>query len=311
MQKISITQADLDSGNGQFNNYMRLVAQRLTARNVNPKTALLAAVSMIEKDGLKISLGSFKDAAAVNVSKWFDNLYGDRQHISYCLPPVAYGINGATYLLRMPILRPKAIPLTEAVIDLTDLSSQLISSKQLKSLAETYNEFYDALHLIARFDKATVIHLETSAQYLVDSTALYAHSRWESLHFVEKAMKEVLAHAEIAIKGADGHDIRGALNDAWLEAGKPPLSLDLLDHAWCSQAMRYEKTPQPQDATILAHHAAIRLGAKIAACLPAVPPMVDEISIPPNSLKHDAWLAVIRAVSAIGQSQSAPIRLTR
>lgn len=311
MQKVTISQPELDQANGRFDDYMLFVTQRLAAKHVDPKIALFEAVTLIGKDGFQISLGSHKDAAAQNVSRWFDSYYGKRQHISYCLPQVACAINGSVHLLRMPILRPERMQLTEAVVDLTVPMAGLISSKQMKSLAEMYNEFYDALHLIAQFDKTTIVHLETSARYLADGAALYAEARWESHHFVEKAMKEVLEPTGIAITGAAGHEIEGALNNAWQEINKPPLPADLLADASCSTAMRYERTLQPMELTLRAHHAAIRLGARIAKCLPEIPPMVDELSISPRALKRDPVLSVIRAIAAIDTLPSVPIRLHR
>lgn len=311
MQKVTITQDELNQGTGRFEEYMKYIAQRLAAKNINPKIALFAATDLIQKDGYSIRLGSFKDEAAINVSRWFDELYGERQNISYYLPAVAYQINGAIHLLRMPILREPTMHVCEAVIDLTDQMANQISQNQFLALEQNYNEFYDAMHLISRLDKVTVTHLEASAQYLLDSPALYAQSRWEALHFVEKAMKEQLDPLGVSFSGKDGHDIKGMLHDEWMKTGKPALPIAFLSDAWCSAAMRYEKTSQPFLITLKAHHAAIRLGAQIAECLPDIQQIQDKLSIPVGELNRDAALAITRAVSAIKSSKPEPIKLLR
>lgn len=72
MQKILVSQQELDEASGQFNGYMHYVKHRLSV-DLDPRTALFSAVSLISKDGLTIKLGSVRDAAAQNVENWLND----------------------------------------------------------------------------------------------------------------------------------------------------------------------------------------------------------------------------------------------
>jgi len=288
MQKCVVSQQELNEGTGQFDDYMKFVVQRLTSKETDPKIALFAAATIIADDGLVIRVGSEPDDAALNVSNWLNDFYGDRNKVSCCLPPLAYQLNGIAYLLRFPLIRPGQMLVTQAVIDLEESAASLISSKSLALLEETYNEFYDTLYQLCRLDTTTMAHLAAAAHNIYAGRAHYAQARWDSLFFVEFALKEVFRSAGIAVpKGSDGHDVRGTLHDMWVAAGKPALPRHLLDDVMCSTAMRYDTTPQPFLATMRAHHAAIRLGAMIAHELPALPTMGMEQSVDPKDFARD------------------------
>ncbi len=312
MRKVAITQEELDQGNGNFHDYMSYVRDRLAAKFVEPRDALFAAARLIFEDGYKIELGSELDDAGLAISNWINNFYGDRQNISYCFPCIAYQLNGAIYLLRMPIARVKDIPILDAVIALSEESAKRISKKQLEKLRSEYNEFYSLLYEISRFDVTTVIHLESSADRLITGAAHYALSRWESLHFVERAMKEVLEPKGIELSGSDGHNISGALHRAWIATGHPPLPDNLLKQVMCSPSIRYQKTPHPFLAAINAHHASIRLGALIAREIPAVPKMTDHLQIDEFDLSREGPLAIARVIKALDQTSDnwPPVQLT-
>jgi hypothetical protein len=78
------------------------------------------------------------------------------------------------------------------VVGLTEEAVMRITSSKLEKLQADYNEFYTMFYDISRFDVTTIIHLESAADRLLAGAAHYALSRWESLHFIERAMKEVL-----------------------------------------------------------------------------------------------------------------------
>ncbi|MFC4346190.1 hypothetical protein, partial [Cupriavidus numazuensis] len=229
MQKIEITQHELNDGTGGFDDYMKFTVQRVMAKSTDPQLVLFAAADIITNDGLIINVGSDHDDAGISVANWLKNFYGDRENISYCLPALAYQLNGIAYLLRFPIIRNSQMPFTEAVIDLSAQAVNYASTKSLELLQQTYNEFYNALYLISRFDTTTVIHLQASAHHIYDGAAHYALARWDSLFFIERAMKEALIPTGVALpKGADGHDVRGELHKSWVNAGKSPLPNHLL-----------------------------------------------------------------------------------
>jgi hypothetical protein len=313
MQQVSISQEELSNGSGQFHEYMKFVAHRLTAKSADPRLSLFAAVDLIRKDGYKIKIGTYIDDAGVSVRDWLKNFYGERQHISYCLPSIAYQINGITYLLRMPILRGEKILISHAAIDLTEEVEREISDKALSAFEREYNEFYNALYQISKFDTTVVAHLETAAQRIFEGAAHYASARWESLHFVEKAMKEIIKPLGIDVTGADGHEITGRLHDEWMRVGKPQLPIDLLDSVTCSSSMRYEKTPQPYLVTLKAHHASIRLGALIAHEAPKIQAMGDSLSVSTKTLSRDASLEMARVVQALDPRIATlpPVKLVR
>ncbi|MDT6997614.1 hypothetical protein [Burkholderia cenocepacia] len=303
MQKVEITQHDLNTGSGQFHDYMKFVVQRLTTKTADPALYLFYAAEIIVADGHTINICSDYDDAGVSVANWISSFYGEREEISYCLPALAYQINGVAYLLRFPIYREPRILFTQAVIDLSDLAVEQASSKSLALLELTYNEFYNALYVISRLDTTTVTHLQASAHRIYDGAAHYALARWESLYFVERAMKEILLFEGSAIKkGSDGHDVRGELNNAWIASGKPPLPVNLLDDVMCSASIRYERTPQPFIATMRAHHAAIKLGALIARELPAPPVMEDQISVELKEISRDPVLSLARLTQSLKPS---------
>ncbi|WP_426270497.1 hypothetical protein ACN9MB_01290 [Dyella kyungheensis] len=299
MQKIDITQEEIDQGNGRFHEYMGYVRGRLAMKNVEPKDALFGAARLILQDGHKVALGSEPDDAALAVSNWLSNFYGDRENVSYCFPSIAYQINGAIYLLRMPIVRTHEISLLNAVIALTEESAKRMSDRQFERFQSEYNEFYTNLYTISRFDVTTVIHLESAADRLCIGAAHNALSRWESLHFVERAMKEVLQPKGIELKGSDGHDVSGALHRAWVGAGLPHLPEELLRQVMCPPAIRYQKSPHPFLAAINAHHASIRLGALIAKEIPGVPRMKNTLQIEQDDLAREGVLAIARVYPAM------------
>jgi hypothetical protein len=313
LQKVEISQEELNQGNGRFNDYMRYVAQRLSSKSVDPRVALFSASDQIRDDGLQIEIGSFRDDAGLSVVNWMTNFYGERHNISHCLPPVACQINGLQYLLRMPILRPDEMLVTQAVIDLTATMSKEMSNNQFSYLDREYNEFYSALYKICLLDATTVVHLESSAQRIYDGATHYALSRWESLHFVERAMKEVLDPLGVKATGKDGHDVKGVLHDKWILSGKLALPDQMLSDVMCSAAIRYERTPQPFLATLKAHHAAIRLGALIASEILSMPPLEDKLSIPFSDICRNPALSVARIMQAIDASVAnwQPVKLKR
>ncbi|WPN98345.1 hypothetical protein [Pseudomonas sp. MUP55] len=313
MQKQEITQTELDAGNGNFDNYMKYVIQRVAAKGSDPAVAIFIAADIICSDGHALIIGSTCDSAGTNVINWIDGFYSKRAHISYCLPSIAYTVHGAPFLLRMPALREEKMPVTEAVVELSDRAASAISSSKFSLLESEYNEFYDALELICRIDTSIVAHLESAARCIYDGAAHYAMARWESLHFIEKAMKEVLFPLGVKIEGSAGHDLRGALHTAWKDAGKPSLPAQLIDDVMCSSSMRYERTEQPYSATIRAHHSSIRLGALISRELAAAPTMTETLSISLKSVSRDPLLAITRVISALDQAQvsSQFVELTR
>ncbi|AUO22880.1 hypothetical protein [Pseudomonas sp. NC02] len=297
MQKILISQQELDEGAGQFDEYMQFVKHRLSV-DLDPRTVLFSAVSLISKDGLKVELGSFRDAAAQNVDNWLIEYYGARAHIEFALPRIAYRIDGATYLLMMPVPRMDLIPLTVAVEDLTDSAAASISAKRLLALTNDFNEFYDALYEISELLPTTVIHLRDAAQRILQGPMFFGLARWDTLMFVEKAMKELLPKG-ISVKGADGHDVRGAVHEAWLAAGLPALPMELLDDVMCSHTVRYSETTMPMDTTLKAHHSSVRLGALIARNLKTLDGSKNELSIKLESVRPDPLLSVARIEKAI------------
>lgn len=312
MKKIVITQDELEEGAEKFHLYMLYVKQRISGL-ADPRTAVFAAVDVVHKDGHEVSLGSFPDKAAQNISDWVDKHYGDRSHISYCFDPVAYEIGGHPYFLRMPVVPVEEIPLTQAVIDMTDDNAASISVKKLKLLEEDYTEFYNALYDISEFGTSCKLHLASSARYILHGKLAYALSRWESLCFVEKAMKEALHPFGIKMTGPDGHDIQNALNAAWIAVGLPPLPSPLLADVMCSTAMRYEETPQPFATTLKAHHSAIRLGSLISKQMQAPPPMGSEYIVKMKEFSADPFSAVLKLLKAVDPStaQLPKIRLVR
>lgn len=297
VQKILISQQELDEGSGQFNEYMQYVKHRLSV-DLDPRTALFSVVSLISRDGLKVELGSFRDAAAQNVDNWLIDYFGARAHIDFALPHLAYRLDGAIYLLRMPVPRMDLIPLTVAVEDLTDNAAASISAKRLLALTNDFNEFYDALYEISELLPTTVIHLRDAAQRILQGPMFFGLARWDTLMFVEKSMKELLPK-EISVKGADGHDVRGAVHEAWLAAGLPPLPMDLLDDVMCSHTVRYSETTMPVETTLRAHHSSVRLGALIARNLTIFDGRQDELSIKLEKVRPDPLLSVARIEKAL------------
>lgn len=304
VQKISITQEELDFGEGQFDQYMQYVLQRLTASSCVPELAVFQAIELVKKDGYSIRLGSDTDLSGVSVANWITNIFGERQNISYCLPYIAYQIYGVTYSLRMPILRPDSMLLTQAVVNLSpDLEGRL-SVRQFAQIEKDYNEFYDALEKIARFDPTTVIHLESAAERIYAGQAHYALSHWESLHFVERAMKEILEPLGIKETGKNGHDIAGVLHNHWQNLGKKPLPQPLLDAVKCSADLRYQRSPTSFVRAIHAHHDSIRLAALIAEEVPPALPMEDRMTISLKDLTRGASLLIARTLPAFTRDQS-------
>lgn len=155
------------------------------------------------------------------------------------------------------------IPLTVAVESLTDNAAASISSKRLLELTNDFNEFYEALYEISELLPTTVVHLRDAAQRILQGPMFFGLARWDTLMFVEKAMKELLPKG-ISVRGSDGHDVNGAVHEAWIAADLPALPADLLDDVMCSPTTRYSKTAMPLDSTLKAHHSSVRLGALIA-----------------------------------------------
>ncbi|MDQ9169007.1 hypothetical protein Q8A64_01150 [Oxalobacteraceae bacterium R-40] len=303
MQKIKITQSELDEGNGRFDDYMKYIDHRLSSRSVDPRMALFTAAELIKQDGLKIYVGNHSDNAGLSVANWLHNFYGDRETISYCYPSIVYQLAGRPYLLRMPIQKPPEMLVSQAVIDLNEEIVKSLSDSQISALNKDYSQFYDALSLIARLDVTTVVHLEAAAQRIYEGAPLYALARWESLMFVERAMKEILVQEGCRnFRGADGHDIKGALHAEWTRLGKSALPENMLDDVMCSPSIRYERTSQPFLATLRAHHSAIRLGALIAKEIPPVPTMEEELSISIKEIARQGILALARLIPALAKT---------
>ncbi len=63
MQKVEITQLELNVGSGKFHEYMKFVVQRLAAKLTDPRHALIAATNIITSDGLTLTIGSESDDA--------------------------------------------------------------------------------------------------------------------------------------------------------------------------------------------------------------------------------------------------------
>lgn len=299
MKKVSITQEEINKGEGNFHDYMSYVRDRLSNKFIEPSYSLFAVADLITADGYKISLGSNPDDAGLSVTNWLANFYGDRQHISYCFPPIAYQINGVLYCIRMPIERVKEIPLLEAVNGLTEEAVMRITRSKLEKIQSDYNEFYTMFYDISRFDVTTIIHLESAADRLLAGAAHYALSRWESLHFIERAMKEVLKLKGVRLSGSNGHDISGALHREWIKVGLPPLPIELLQQVMCTPAIRYQRAPHPFIASVAAHHASIRLAAIIAREIPQQPKIEDKMIINSSVLFREGALAIARLYKSL------------
>lgn len=301
MRKISITQEELDYGEGQFDQYMQYVFQKMAQTGLNPELAVFQAIDLIRKDGYSVGFGLGRELSGISVENWIANNLGRRQNISWCLPYIAYPIAGVAYYFRMPIIRPESMLLTQAVVDITPDREIRLSERQISQIEEDYNEFYDALEKIVKFDSTTIIHLESSAQRIYENDAYYALSRWESLHFIERAMKEVLELSGISETGSKGHDIKGVLHDRWQGVGKIPLPSSLLDSVHCTPKIRYQRTPSSFSRAIQAHHDSIRLAALIAKEMPSVAPMEDSIEL---LVERGASLAIARILPALSREKS-------
>lgn len=312
MRKVSITQEEINKGDGNFNDYMGYVRDRLSAKFVEPRNSLFAAIDLISNDGFTIDLGSEPDDAGLAVANWMSNFYGDRENVSYCFPHIAYQINGVIYQLRMPIVREEKIPLLEAVIGMTEEAAARISKNKLIKLQSEYNEFYSIFYDISRLDTTTIIHLESAAERLLAGAAHYALSRWENLHFIERAMKEVLEPKGVKLTGSNGHDIRGALHREWITAGLSDLPSDYLDQVMCSPSIRYQRAPHPFLTAINAHHAAIRLGVLIVREIPEELNIIDNLNIKTADLIREGPLAIARVYKALALKSDAwqPVQLT-
>ena len=300
VKKVIISQDELDQGNGQFQEYMQYVERRLSSKYFDPAVALFNMVDIIKADGYSIELGTFRDDAAKNVEKWTSDFYAERGYISYCFPHVAYKVNGTAYMLRMPVDRIDEIKLTDAVISLSQPAADSIGSNQLERLENDYNDFYGCYYGISKFHPTISTHLEASAQKIYSGSAHFALSRWESLHFVEKAMKELLAPLNINITGKNGHDIRGVIYNEWLKAGLQPLPVKLLDDVKCNaNTVRYEKKPQEFDRTLKAYHSAIRLGGLIVDQMPSVQKMQEKLAVKLEDFSQDTGMTFARLILAV------------
>lgn len=299
MEKVTVTQEEIDNGNGGFDKYMNYVVARMLQRSINPVCAEFEAINIICKDGHKVEFGSYKDAAGENISNWVIKFFGDRMNISYGLQRIAYEINRIVYLLFIPILPVEKILLTQAVEGLTEEMARSLSDKKIQIMEEKYNTLNVNIRKINIFEATTISHLETATQKLYSGAAHYALAKWESLQFVEKAMKEVLSKLDRHQKGADGHDIKGVLHDTWKGCGLPPLPGDLLENVMCSPAMRYEKTLQPLASTLGAYDSAIKLGSIISEQLSNNLSMAETMSVPLKNFVNSSDSTINRLIMAL------------
>lgn len=299
MQKIIITQEELDLGEGQFDQYMQYVLHRMSNASYMPELAVFNAVDLVQKDGYSVIFGSDMSASGTSISNWMRNNFGERQNVSWCFPQIAYPIFGCIYFLRMPLIRPESLLLTQAVADLTPDMEKRLSARQFLQIEKDYNEFYEALEMIARFDSTTLVHLKSAAQLIYEGPAHFALSRWESLHFIELAMKEVLEPLDVKETGKKGHDVAGVLHSHWLNKGKNPLPQSALDAVNCSADMRYQKSPTSFVRALNAHHESIRLAALIAHEIPPASPMEDSMSISIKGFEKGVYHLIARILPAL------------
>lgn len=303
MKKIQITQQELNYGYGNFHLYMNMIRENLISQGVEQYDALTAATTLITNDGHKIESGSNSNLAGLSVANWLLNFYDKKRDISYCFPSVAYQINGVIYRLCMPVVKGYDMSLIEAITNLTADVARKISEEQLEIIKLEYNEFYREFYRISYFDVTTLIHFEAAAERLLSGAAYYALSRWETLHFIKRAMWEILEHKGVKRRDNSDKDEISVIYKQWITAGLSPLPMHLLMQVICSPSIRYQKGPHSFLATINAHHASIRLAGLIAREFTIEPVTKGCVAVEPYTLFREGSLAVARVFHALSNEE--------
>lgn len=309
MPRPKISADDLRMGSGNFNEYMKWVAEKLERRYVDPKTAAHHAAQLVTDDGHVVHIGSSTNDAGKRILEWMDEYYGERAYISYCLPRVTAVVRRVPYLMRLHAIPNVEMPMSAVFEGLSTTIAQRLDVVEVQQLEALYNRFDTHLRNISRFSTFVTTQLESAATHLVRGKSSFGLSRYESSMFVELAMKEILEPLGRSIANNKGHRIENELHKEWMAAGFPALPDGLLERVRSDKHARYNRA-YPFDKAMDAHHVSIELVAKIADALPPIEPFKDGLSLRLEDVELDSTSAITRVMLSLSPRGLGPVRLT-
>ena len=106
------------------------------------------------------------------------------------------------------------------------------------------------------FISAALGDLEAAIEHILNNIPHYGLSKWASLQFVEKLIKQLLTKKTIRFKF--NHDLKG-LAELAAQSGLPSLPIELINRIMCSAQIRYNEGGTTLDKAISAHHASIAI----------------------------------------------------
>lgn len=219
---------------------------------------------------------------------WYRQVYGDRMNSEMSPGGVPVRLGNALWRLRFPLvfgtvaffasrqLTPEALKgqlqqasnnMLDCVEGLTPAMAARLDDVQLDQFAQF---FIDSLGTLQWRDSLPDLPLLEMASKDYDASTAdllgrrYGQARWGAQQAVEKTLKAVLKHSGVAVptSGPNGHNLT-YLAQLMNTTYGVTLDAEMLEHAKCSPAVRYNEVPSNEAQALQANHAVLGLFATL------------------------------------------------
>ena len=250
-----------------FNKYMEDVDAELIEEDCKIQLRPLLAFQKIEK---KLKIRSFftapiylvrkQDDLALRINTWYERFYGkEKLSVDFSCGEMIFVLRGVPYKASFPVIFGTVN--VEPLKHIENITKDVISKANNEELANQNKLYCYSLSALMKYDNyargidnSPVADLVAAVDIFFHNDQSYGLSKWESLQFTEKILKNVLR--KNGIRYAFGHSLQ-KLSNLLKKQLKIETSSELLEKVQCSAEVRYNASSVSKEEALKAHYASL------------------------------------------------------
>jgi hypothetical protein len=175
-----------------FSEYMETADARLRAQGVDLPARPIHAFMLISEE-LRIRFLFSNSEAARRIDGWFEQRYGNRLKIDFCIGRMLVLIGGDPYVAKYPVVFGTAkLDLLRVIQGVTPATLQSLPPGDLKALFDVWKAGFEACNVLSRVPRQLIADRDTAADQVMARPPDLGLSKWSSLQSVEKMVNAFL-----------------------------------------------------------------------------------------------------------------------
>ncbi len=255
-----ITFRDIEERTEAFLAYMEAIDRRLRGAGVSIPGRPILAFRELARDGLQIALPSELSRPILD---WFEARYGTRLSVDWSIGRSILLIRGDPYVLRFPRIYGRFNGIVDVTAIAEGFTKELfaaLSDDERTILVNLFVRQYECFRYIDLLAEDLKSSIDSAVFRVVGTNRHFGESKWASLQFVEKLLKQFIGKHE---NPSHHHDLRRlASRGQQLGCGEVPEYL--IRNIQCDAGVRYGESRVTVAQAVAALHAAIKVGRIMA-----------------------------------------------